>query len=573
MKAILVFCVGLAFVLLVACAEPATPTPEPTVILAKVPTRAPATATATLARATATPPTATSALPTATSVPRGGDFKEVVATDAKSFHVYQTTDTTSHLYQDKVYASGLWLRDPKTMQPIPGMAESWTISSDGRTYTFKLRKDLKWSDGVPLTANDFEWTFIQANTPGNRYPYLETFSNIASFKATDDYVLEVVLKEPLCTGLMVADAITPLPQHVWSNYSWSDPAKNPEITNPTVVSGPYKLKEWKRDDHATFIRNDLYYRGAPNFDSDTVRIVPAAAQQLQLLKSGDVDSAPVGIPDYPDAKKLDNLKSYEWEPEVPEWDFIGFNLRRPLLKDVQVRNALSYAIPRQTIADTVYRGLAKPMFSAYAPTSWVFNPDVVRYDYDIETAKATLQKAGYKLNAQGKLLDKDGKAIPRLKILYNTTNDRRKQVATSAQTEFKKLGIDADVVGMEFDAYLDYIKKDPFDYDLYILGWRTSFDPYFSYQVWSQTNIPLLNTGAYVNPDVDKLFDQSNHPPCDTDSRKKVFQQIQKTISADSPYVFLVYQTGFALLNKRIVPNEPTRLGISYFPEQWYINK
>jgi len=552
---------------LAACRAPETPTPAPTDAPTTTPTRAPATATAAL-KPTAAPPTLA---PTATPVRKGGDFKQVVAADAKSFHVYQTTDATARAFQNKVYATGLWLRDPQTAQPIPGMAEAWTLSDDGRIYTFKLRHDLKWSDGAPLTANDFAWTFLQASKPDNRYPYLDTFKDIVAYQAKDDYTLTVELKTALCTGLTIADAVTPLPKHIWSNYSWSDPARNPEIMNPTVVSGPYKLKEWKPGDHATFVRNDLYYRGAPNFDSETVRIVGNPTAQFQMLKSGEVDAAPVGIPDYAEAKKSDLLNLYEWDPEMPEWDFIGFDLRRQFLSDVEARRALSYAMPRQTIADQIYRGLAKPMYSAYAPTSWVYNPDVPRYDYNIDTAKATLQKAGYKLDAQGKLLDKAGKPVPKLKILFNSTNKRREQVATTAQAEFKKLGIDSDVVGMEFEAYLDYIKKDPFDYDLFVLGWRTTLDPYFSYQVWSEANIPAFNPGAYINRQVETLYEQSNHPPCDANSRKNIFQQIQRIVSNDAPYVFLVYHTGYAFVNKRVVPNAPTRLGISYFPEQWYI--
>jgi peptide/nickel transport system substrate-binding protein len=262
---------------------------------------------------------------------------------------------------------------------------------------------------------------------------------------------------------------------------------------------------------------------------------------------------------------------YQWETEMPEWEFIGLNLRRAFLQDVQVRRALAYAIPRQTIADQVFQGLAKPLFSNIAPSSWAFNPDVPRYDYNIETAKATLLNAGYKLDANNRLLGKDGKPVPRLKIFYNLTNDRRKQIATIAQTEFKKLGIDSEVIGMDFDPYLDYLKKEPYDYDLYILGWRTLLDPYYGYQVWSEASIPGLNTGAYVNREVEKLYTQANRPPCEVDARKKTFAQIQQILANDVPYVFLVYRTDYAFINKRIAPNEPTKLGITYAPEQWYV--
>lgn len=525
--------------------------------------------------ATKTPPP-TAAPPSPTAVSRkGGEFREVVASDAKSFHVYQTTDLTSQSYQEKVYARGLWRPDPKTLQPIPNMAESWTIAGDGKTYTFKLRKDLKWSDGTPLTAHDFQWTFEQASQPANRYPYIESLKDIVSYQAKDDYTLEVVLKEFTCVGLSIADAVTPLPKHVWEKLDWSDPTRNPEILHPSVVSGLYKLKEWQRDDHATFVRNDLFFRGAPNFDSYTVRIVPNPSAQFQMLKAGEVDLAAVSVSNYAEAKKIDLLKEYNWEPAAAAWTYMGVNLRRLFLQDVEVRHALAYAIPRQTIADKVFLGLAKPAYSYYAPISWAYNPDVPRYDYSIETAQATLAKAGYKTDANGKLLDKGGKPAPKLKILFNTGNQLREQIAVMAQTEFKKLGIESDVIGMEFQAYLDYIKKPPFDYDLYVLGWQmaldTSLDPHFWYQVWNESGIPDSNLGAYVNPKVEELYAQANRPPCSADARKPVYQQIQQIIAADSPYIFLAFRTGYAFLNQRVVPNEPTRLGISYLPELWYI--
>lgn len=525
------------------------------------------------------PPSPPRALPTAAPSPtvqipqRGGDFRQALATDAISFHPYQTTDATSRLYQDQVFASGLWLRDPKTLQPIPGMAERWNISNDGKTYTFALRQDLKWSDGTPLTAHDFVWTFIQADKPENKYPYAEGLTNIASYIAKDDYTLEITLKEATCIALTHVDAITPLPKHIWSKLDWSDPAKNPEIRFPSVVSGPYKVKEWQRGKSITFVRNEAYYRGAPYFDSYTIHIIADPAKQFQALKQGDVDTAPVSPSDFAKARKLDNLKLYEWEPAAPEWDFIGFNLRRPFLKDAPVRQALAYAIPRDAIAAQIFNGLAKPTYSIFAPTTSVFNPDVPRYDYNLDTAKATLQKAGYKLDISGKLVDSANKPVPKLRILYNVNNKTRELIGAVAQEQFKKLGLESDLLYADFATYVDYLRKEPFDFDLFILGWRTPIEPYLAYQMWSEASIPQLNLGAYVNKDVETLFNQANHAPCDAEARKKIFGQIQKIISTDAPYIFLTYRIGYAFVNKRVIPNEPTPLGIAYFPEQWFVVK
>lgn len=525
------------------------------------PTRAPASDTPTVA-----PP------PTTFAPSRGGDFRAARARDAISFHPYLTTDATSRVYQDKVFASGLWLRDPQTLQPIPGMAESWTVSEDGKTYTFSLRRDLKWSDGTPLTAHDFVWTFVQAAKPEHEYPYIEGLANIASYIAKDDTTLEITLKEATCTALLNVDVITPLPQHIWSKLDWSDPSKNPEINFPSVVSGPYKLKEWKRGDYITFVRNDLYYRGAPYFDSYTIRIVPEASKQFQMLQAGEVDTAPVAPADFAKARQIAHLKLYEWTPAAPEWEFIGLNLRRPFLKNSVVRQALAYAVPRDAIAAQVFHNLAQPTYSIFPPTMSVFAPDAPRYAYNLDTAKSLLQKAGYKLDASGKLVDSTNKAVPKLRILYNINNKTREQVGAVLQAQLQTLGIESELLYADFTTYVNYLRQEPFDFDLFLLGWRTPIEPYLSFQMWSEINIPHLNLSAYVNPEVERLFAQTNKPPCSSDARHQAFAQIQKIIATDVPYIFLVYHIGYAFVHQRVVPNPPSPLGIDYFPEQWFMS-
>lgn len=558
--------IGLALALmlgvLAACAAP-TPTVAPT---AQPPAAIRPPADITLA------PQPTSVEPTAAPVvKKGGDYKEVDTADAKTFQPYLAEDGTSFGYQGNVYASGLTMLDPKTLQHVPAMATSWDASPDATVYTFHLRHDLKWSDGQPMTAQDFAWTYEQASNPDHKYPYIDNMANIASYKAMDDYTIQVTLKQGECVGLDTADAVTPLPKHIWEKLDWSDPTKNPEIRKPSVVSGPYKVQEWKQDDHATFSRNDSYYRGAPNFDTDTVRIVPNTSVQFQMLKTGEVDYAPVTPADYAQAKQVPLLKEYDWDPAVAVWSYVGFNLRRPWLQDVEVRHALSYATPRDAIDQKIFAGLVKPTYSAIPPTSWAYNPNVPHYDYSIDTAKATLQKAGYKWDANGNLLNKDGTPFPTLKIYYNSGNSEREQVATVIQQEYKKIGINVQITSLEFQAYIQYLQTAPYDYDLYVGGWQSTFDPYFGYQIWSTSTIPDLNSGAYMSKQVDDLFTQSNRPPCDTASRTKVFQQIQSIISNDSPYVFLGYTIGYQFLNQRVVPNPPSVLGINYFPEQWYM--
>ncbi|HTE86286.1 MAG TPA: ABC transporter substrate-binding protein, partial [Dehalococcoidia bacterium] len=202
---------------------------------------------------------------------RGGSLTQAsVGTDAKSFHPYLTTDSPSAAYQGYVYGVGLSQRDPKSLEQIP-FGATWTVSADKKTYTFTL-KDIKWSDGQPLTTDDFVWTYQQAIKPENKFPYVDNLDLIDSYVAGDPRTLVVTLKDALTVGLEAADQITPLPRHIWEKYPWGDPSKNPEINNPSVISGMWKLKEWKQEDHATFQANDAYFDSRPNIDQMTVQV-------------------------------------------------------------------------------------------------------------------------------------------------------------------------------------------------------------------------------------------------------------------------------------------------------------
>lgn len=134
-------------------------------------------------------------------------MRQVLARDGVSFHPYLTTDAISSLYQANIYARGLLTLDPQRLQPLPNMVQSWSVSTDGRTYMFRLRPDLRWSDGTRLTARDFQWTFEKASLPANRYAFPDQLKEIASYKAKDSSTLEMVLKQAACTGLYVTGAI------------------------------------------------------------------------------------------------------------------------------------------------------------------------------------------------------------------------------------------------------------------------------------------------------------------------------------------------------------------------------
>jgi peptide/nickel transport system substrate-binding protein len=511
------------------------------------------------------------------STPRsnfGGEYRDVATSDAVSFHPYQTTDTASGGYQGMVYTGALLRLHEDTLEYIPNMAESYTISEDGLTFTFNLRQDMKWSDGQPITAHDFKWTYDQVIKPENEFPYLSQLEFITSYEALDDYTLEIKIDEVYAPALgQMSGLITPLPKHVWEKLDWSDPEKNPEINSPSVVSGPYKLVEWKRDQFVVFEANENYwYHGAPSITRQAQEIVPDQDIAYQKMKSGETDTGSITPENLEEARTLENINVYEWWPAASVWTYIGLNLREGYVtSDLNVRRGLAYAIDKDLLTEEVMLGQGKRLCSTYPETSWVYNPDVPCYDYDPDQALAEFAKSGYTLQ-DGKLVDEAGQPLT-LKLIYGpNTNQTRELIAVTVQDYLSDIGIDVEVQALEWASFLDATNAEEPDWDMFIGAWRATIEPHIMFTIWSEENIPNLNSVAYINPKLEALFEEAGKT-YDTEFRKEKYQEIQAILAEDLPYVFLYYQKTWSGQNKRIMGIEPKALGIGWNSEDWYIEE
>ena len=504
----------------------------------------------------------------------GGNYRSVATSDAVSFHPYQTTDTASRGYQGLVYTGGLLRLDENTLEYIPNMAESYTISEDGLIFTFNLREDMTWSDGEPITANDYKWTYDQAINPDNEFPYISQLEFITSYEALDDYTLEIQIDEIYAPALgQMSGLVTPLPKHVWEELDWSDPETNAEINSPTVVSGPYQLKEWKRDQFALFEANDRYwYKGEPNISERTIEIVPDQDISYQKLKSGESDTGSITPENLEEARTLENIKVYEWWPAASSWSYIGLNMREGYpTNDINVRHGLSYAIDKQLLTDEVMLGQGKRLCSTYPETSWVYNPDVPCYEYDPDQALEEFAKAGYTLDGD-KLVDENGEQLT-LKLIYGpNTSQTRELIAVTVQDFLADVGIDVEIQALEWASFLEATDADEPDWDMFIGGWRATIEPHIMFTIWAEENIPDLNSVAYANPEMEALFAEAG-ATYDTEFRKEKYQEIQQILSEDSPYIFLFYQKTWSGQNNRVQGIEPTALGIGWNSEDWFIQE
>ena len=237
--------------------------------------------------------------------------------------------------------------------------------------------------------------------------------------------------------------------------------------------------------------------------------------------------------------------------------------------DVNVRHGLAYAIDKNLLTDQVMLGQAKRLCSVFPETSWVYNPDVACYNYDTTKATDAFAQAGYTLQ-NGKMVDKNGKQLS-LKLIYGpNTSKTRELIAVTVQDYLSKIGIDVQVQGLEWSSYLQAVQAQQPDWDMYIGAWQATIEPHIMYTIWSKDSIPTLNSVAYDNPQVEQLFKEAG-ATYDTAVRKPKYQEIQKIIADDAPYIFLFYQKDWGGINNRVKGIVPTALGIGWNSEDWYI--
>lgn len=438
-----------------------------------------------------------------------------------------------------------WTADPRQSlaRDLP------TVSADGRTYTFTLRDDIRWSDGRPITSEDFLFAWENASKRENNWVgYGTTIERIESYRAPDARTVEVTLKQPLARflGLSVAGAIGPVPKHAWEGKSWSDPEGNPEILKPSVVGGPYLPREIGTERHV-YTRNPNYWGKEANLDEIAFEAAsPTTA--LELLKTRQVDWTQSFPPaQYAEAKRIPHADVVEWSGAIGSYRVVQFNLQRPLLADKRVREALARAINRVDLIQ-FEDDLAVPQYGPYTQgnTKWI-NPNVERYEFDLNRSKRLLEEAGFRL--EGSVLrDRAGQPV-RLEIVWPTTSQPRGKMATYLQQQWKELGIEATVTGLEFNAFVDKYQRQR-DFDIAMGSFSASTpDPD---GVTSQFRSDgTQNAMSYASPRVDELLDRGTVEQ-DDQRRKAIYDEMQQAVVDDLPVYFMVTLKSFTAFDRKV---------------------
>jgi peptide/nickel transport system substrate-binding protein len=465
---------------------------------------------------------------------RGGTMVVGISTDPGTLN-----GAISGSFFDKIVASNVFsmlIRLDRNMKPVPDLAKEWTVSQDGLTYTFHLVSGAKWHDGKPVTSEDVKFTVEDVIM--KLHPRAGTYSQfISGVDTPDPHTVVFTLKKPfgaLMNGLGYDFFI--LPKHV---YSGTDVKNNPANVKP-IGSGPFKFREWLRGSHITLERNPAYFRkDLPYLDRLVFRIIPDASSRTMALEAGDIDYlAYLALPSsaVPRLKAGKNMTvTQDGLESLASILMLTFNLDRDVLKDARVRQAIAHAIDRQYLVDYADYGLGRPATGPISSlTTWAYEPNVRKYEYNPALAERLLDEANYKPGPDGVRLT--------LRLIADTGVELNRKSAEIIKEQLRQVGIKVDLQLAERGVMLDrvYTKR---DYDMHVHGFSTGADPAIDVaRLYVSSNIrpvSFTNGSGYRNPLVDELF-QKGEASTKVEDRARHYREVQKILVSDLPVIHLV---------------------------------
>jgi peptide/nickel transport system substrate-binding protein len=426
---------------------------------------------------------------------------------------------------------------PVLVKEMP-TASNGGISADGKVITMKLRDDIVWSDGQPITPDDFIFTWQMYMDPKNTVATTHPYDLIDKVEAPDAHTVVTTFKEPFAAwmGAMWKGL---LPKHIVQPQFDKDGSLNDADynRNPTVGCGPFVFDKWESGSYAHFLANQKYWGTKAKIAELTIRFVPDDAAQIVALKAGDgLLGTFLAYSDIPDLQKA-GLKVIGVDSGYNEGIYFYLDAKKghPALQDVRVRQAIAYATNRQALNKDLLLGLTQPASTDWDNTPYV-NPDLKPYPFDPNKAKQLLDDAGWKVGSDG-IREKDGK---KLELKYgSTTREIRKDTQAVFQQQLQDVGIKVDLLNFESDTFFNgYDKQGPAatgQLDMFEFSQVSTAFPDPDIAEWLCSQIPTdespsgTNWAALCDPELDKLF-QDQASQIDYKTRQQTFYKITKII-------------------------------------------
>ncbi|MDF5755886.1 ABC transporter substrate-binding protein [Spongiactinospora sp. TRM90649] len=414
---------------------------------------------------------------------------------------------------------GLMTRSPDlTLKPSLATAAP-EVSKDGRTVTFTLRQDVRFHDGKPLTSEDVEYTYEALLDPKNNSPIRGDYSAIESVEAPDPAKVVFRLKHPYA----------PLAQRATLGIV---PKGTLEKTKP-VGSGPYRFTSWTPGDKIVLEANKDYWGGPPALTRVVLAFAPDDNVRATRLRAGEFDATV--LPPRAAAGFRGQAGLSVFDVHSADYRGISWPMNEPVTGDRAIRQAMSLAIDRQAMVDSILVGAGTPAYGPVSPDTTWHNPEVTGRT-DAEAAKRLLDSAGWKTGKDG--IREKGGTRAAFTLMYPAGDSLRKELALAVASDAKRVGLAVELAGLDWDAIEPRMSKDAL-----MMGYGTPYDPdYINYEMFHSAfaGKGFFNPGRYDNPDVDRLLDEGRES-ADPAVRERAYRGVQKILHDDQPWTYLVF--------------------------------
>ncbi|MBI3258411.1 MAG: hypothetical protein HYZ54_02860 [Ignavibacteriae bacterium] len=552
--------------------------------------------------------------PQAGGKPEKGDWMIIhQLSDPEGLNPITTSDAGARNVFSKIFEPLLDV-DFASGELTPNIAEALpTLSDDHLIYTFKLKKNVKFSDGKPLTAKDVVFTMKAVKNPllidgGALRNYYESLVDVTT---PDYYTVFMTLNKPyFIADAVLGNNVAIFPKHIFDpkgltdKYTfaetnslekaqvnaamkefaeWFGAAERKRDVNTMIGSGPYILEEWRTGESIRLKRNDKYWNGSnnPNATSYPDKLVFKTVNDrntaLTTMKNGAIDFIEYMPPklyvESLDTTAVPFLKKTSYI--YPVYSYIGWNASRPVFADKRTRQALSHLVDRDRLIKSVMLGFALPTSSPVDFHRPEFNKDLPVYDYNPEKAKKLLADAGWGDSDNNGILDKmiNGKKVEfNFTFMVNQGNEMRQNIAILLRDEFKKVGIKAEVQPIDWSVFLENSKAHEFD--AYLGAWVQDPQPPDLFQLFHSSQISNRGSNyvAFNNKRADDLI-EGIRLEFDTKKRTQMLMELQQVISDEQPYTFLWNVVNPAVYHKRIQGVKFYMPRPGYNPNEWWVPK
>ncbi len=493
------------------------------------------------------PPAAQTEAAPAAGPREGGTIIVGLQAEPTTLDSQQISDYNSHRAAYGIYDTLLHFKDEST-EVEPGLAEAWDISDDGLVYTLHLRQGIKFHDGTDFNAEAVKFNLERQIDPNHPYhdtgefPYAEfTWGMVDSVEVVDDSTVNITLKE------IFAPFLNHLAMHPAAMVSPAAVEKyGADFSSHPVGTGPFKFVSWSPGVEVVLEKNPDYWRGAPHIDKVIFRPIIEDQSRLTELEAGGVNFIVNVPPDDLARLKGDSRFTVVEQPGMHTW-WVAFNQSKAPFNDTRVRQAMNYAVNKKAIVDNLLKGTGTLAINPLPPVVWSYTDDIQRYDYNPEKAKELLAEAGYP----------DGFSCSFWVPESGSGMQQPVAMGTAIQADLKAVGIDCQIQTFEWGTYLDkvIVPPDKAEFDLFEMSWiGDNGDPdnhlyiLLSGEQWPPAG---YNMGFYKNDQVDAIL-QEARTTLDRAKRTELYQQAQKLIAEDPPWIIIDHETQIVVMDQKI---------------------